>query len=129
MPLTAMNETDYSFDPRLAHARTPPAGWYFDPSMFAREKEKVFARTWQLVGRAEEVAEPGQFFTATVGDEPVVVARGADSRLRALSNVCRHRAGPVAEGRGACAAFRCGYHGWSYALDGRLTATPEWGGV
>jgi choline monooxygenase len=124
-----MRETNYSFDPRLAHARTPPAGWYFDPSMLGREKEKVFARTWQLVGRAEEVAEPGQFFTATVGDEPVVVARGADSRLRALSNVCRHRAGPVAAGRGTCAAFRCGYHGWSYALDGKLSATPEWVGV
>jgi choline monooxygenase len=124
-----MRETNYYFDPRLAHARTPPAEWYFDSSMLEREKSTVFARTWQLAGRAEDVADPGQFFTATVADEPVIVARGADSQLRALSNVCRHRAGPVAAGRGRCEALRCGYHGWSYALDGQLTATPEWGGV
>ncbi|HEX8161414.1 MAG TPA: SRPBCC family protein [Pyrinomonadaceae bacterium] len=124
-----MSEANYSFDPRLAHAHTPPSEWYFDPRTLEREKASVFARTWQLVGRAEEVAAAGQFFTATVGDEPVVVARGADSELRAFSNVCRHRAGPVAAGSGACEAFRCGYHGWSYALDGRLAATPEWGGV
>ncbi|MCA1816529.1 MAG: Rieske 2Fe-2S domain-containing protein [Acidobacteria bacterium] len=124
-----MSDASYAFDPRLAYARTPPAGWYFDPALLAREKEKIFARTWQLAGRADQVAEPGQFFTATVGDEPVLVVRGADAKLRALSNVCRHRAGPVAAEQGRCEQFRCGYHGWSYALDGRLAATPEWNGV
>jgi choline monooxygenase len=124
-----MSDENYSFDPRLSHAKTPPADWYFDPTMLAREKETVFARTWQLVGRAEQVSEVGQYFTATVGDEPVVVVRGADGKLRALSNVCRHRAGPVAEGCGSREMFRCGYHGWSYALDGKLMAMPEWGGV
>lgn len=124
-----MSHSNYSFDPRLAHAETPPAAWYFDPALIAREQVKVFARTWQLVGRAEQVTEPGQFFTTTVADEPLIVVRGADRVLRALSNVCRHRAGPVAEGCGARAQFRCGYHGWSYALDGRLAATPEWSGV
>lgn len=124
-----MSVPDYRFEPRLAYARTPPAEWYFDPQVLARERATVFARTWQLVGRTEQVAEPGQYFTATVGDEPVVVARGADGVLRALSNVCRHRAGPVASGCGRSEVLRCGYHGWSYALDGRLAATPEWGGV
>jgi choline monooxygenase len=124
-----MTKGDYSFDARLAHAKTPPAEWYFDAGVLAREKETVFARTWQLVGRAEQVADAGQYFTATVGDEPVVVVRGAGGQLRALSNVCRHRAGPVAEGCGSRELFRCGYHGWSYALDGSLTATPEWNGV
>jgi choline monooxygenase len=124
-----MREATYTFDPRLAHARTPPSEWYFDPEILTRENSTVFARTWQLAGRAGDVAEPGQFFTATVGEEPIIIVRGMDSQLRALSNVCRHRAGPVAAGRGRCETLRCGYHGWSYALDGRLAATPEWGGV
>jgi choline monooxygenase len=124
-----MSEIGYRFEARLAHAKTPPAAWYFEPAMLARERAKIFSRAWQLVGRVEQVAEPGRFFTATVGDEPIVVVRGADGVLRALSNVCRHRAGPVAAGAGKCEQFRCGYHGWSYALDGRLAATPEWNGV
>ena len=124
-----MRDGEYSFEPRLARAKTPPAWWYTEPAALVREREGTFARTWQLVGRAEQVAEPGQFFTAEVAGEPVVVVRGADGTLRALSNVCRHRAGPVASGCGRARQFRCGYHGWIYSLEGSLQATPEWGGV
>lgn len=125
-----MSERIYKFDERLASASTPPSEWYTDPRILAEEKAKVFGRTWQLVGRTEQVAQAGQYFTATVGDEPVVVVRGADERLRAFSNVCRHRAGPVATGEGQRrGGFKCGYHGWSYALDGRLVGTPEFEGV
>ena len=125
-----MSESVYKFDERLASASTPPSEWYTDARILAEENRHVFGRTWQLAGRTEQVAQPGQYFTATVGDEPVVVVRGADERLRAFSNVCRHRAGPVATGAGHCrGAFKCGYHGWSYALDGRLVGTPEFEGV
>ncbi|HYY43183.1 MAG TPA: SRPBCC family protein [Pyrinomonadaceae bacterium] len=124
-----MSADSYNFDARLAYAATPPAAWYTDPRVLTAEQQRVFARTWQLVGRAAEVARPGQYFTATVADEPLIVARGADERLRAFSNVCRHRAGPVANGCGQRNSFQCGYHGWTYALDGRLTGTPEFDGV
>jgi choline monooxygenase len=117
------------FDERLPRAATLPSRLYTDASVLELERERVFGRTWQLVGREEQVAEPGQFFTAAVAAEPLLLVRGADGTLRALSNVCRHRAGPVAAGEGSCKAFRCGYHGWSYALDGRLLNTPEFDGV
>jgi choline monooxygenase len=124
-----LSNQDYKFDDRLAFASTPPSGWYTSASVLELEKEKVFGRTWQLAGRTEQVSEPGQFFTTVIADEPVIVARGADETLRAFSNVCRHRAGPVASGAGQRKSFQCGYHGWSYALDGRLTGTPEFEGV
>jgi choline monooxygenase len=124
-----MKGDDYVFDQYLARASTLPSRWYTDPAVLDEEKAKVFSRTWQLVGRAEQVAEPGQFFTATIGDEAIIVARGVDQQLRAFSNVCRHRAGPVASGAGTRKSFRCGYHGWTYALDGRLVNTPEFDGV
>ncbi|OLE55640.1 MAG: (2Fe-2S)-binding protein [Acidobacteria bacterium 13_1_20CM_3_53_8] len=120
---------EYSFEKRLAAASTIPARLYTDPEALEEEKRKVFGRTWQLVGHTEQVAEPGQYFTTTIADEPLIVARGADATLRAFSNVCRHRAGPVASGAGSCKNFRCGYHGWTYALDGSLIATREFDGV
>ncbi|HZS04342.1 MAG TPA: SRPBCC family protein [Blastocatellia bacterium] len=120
---------DYQFDERLAFASTPPSSWYVDPHMLEREKAGVFAHTWQLVGRTDQVAAPGDYFTTTIADEPIIVVRGADDRLRALSNVCRHRAGPVAEGAGNRKVFQCGYHGWTYRLDGKLHGTPEFEGV
>ncbi len=117
------------FDERLESAATLPSRCYTDARFLDIERETVFARTWQLVGREDQVSTPGKYFTAEVAGEPLLVARGGDSRLRALSNVCRHRAGPVAAAEGTCQAFRCGYHGWSYALDGRLLNTPEFDGV
>ena len=121
--------TNYKFDANLATAATPPTAWYTDANFLALEKEKVFGCAWQLVGRAEQVAQPGQFFTADIAGESIIVARSEDGKLRAFSNVCRHRAGPVAEGEGHCKRFRCAYHGWTYTLDGALLGTPEFDGV
>lgn len=116
-------------DPQLPRASTLPSLYYIDPAALDGERQAIFARTWQLAGRSEQVAERGQFFTATVADEPLLIARGDDGVVRALSNVCRHRAGPVAKGEGKRAAFQCGYHGWTYALDGSLRTTPEMEGA
>ncbi len=124
-----MSKDEFSFDQRLEFATTLPSHWYSDMAILEQEKDKIFSHTWQLIGRAEQVAQPGQYLTAIIGDEPIIVAHGMDGRLRALSNVCRHRAGPVATGAGQSEVFQCGYHGWTYALDGRLMATPEFGGV
>ena len=120
-----MNENEYRFEEKLARAATLPSRFYTEPQVLDEEKAKVFSRTWQLVGRTEQVKQPGQYFTASVADEPLVVVRGMDEQLRAFSNVCRHRAGPVTCGEGQRKSFRCGYHGWTYALDGRLVNTPE----
>ena len=118
-----------AIDPDLARAATLPSRFYRDPDVLAAENDRVFGRTWQLVAHEEDVREPGSFFTASVAGEPVLIVRGDDGALRSMSNVCRHRAGPVAAGSGSCRAFRCGYHGWAYGLDGRLLATPEFDGV
>ena len=124
-----MSIPDYSFDKQLSRATTLPSNWYTDAEVLEVEKRSVFGSTWQLVGRAEQIARAGDYFTAEIADEPIIVARGLDEKLRAFSNVCRHRAGPVAAGNGNRGVFQCGYHGWSYSLNGRLLGTPEFDAV
>jgi choline monooxygenase len=119
----------WHFEPNLARASTLPSRFYFDQAVLEAENRRVFGTTWQLAGRAEQVAEAGQFFTATLADEPLLIVRGNDGELRAMSNVCRHRAGPIAEGEGKRPVLQCRYHGWTYALDGQLLKTPEFDGV
>ncbi len=113
----------------LSRAWTLPANLYFDPNVYAAEKEKIFARTWQVVGHHDQVKEACDYFTAELEGEPLLVVRGADGKLRAFYNVCRHRAGPPAEGCGSCKLFRCRYHGWTYGLDGSLISATEIEGV
>jgi choline monooxygenase len=119
----------WHFDPRLEHASTIPSRYYTDAAVLDDENRDVFARTWQLAGRAGQVAEAGQFFTTTIAGEPLLFVRGNDGELRALSNVCRHRAGPVAYGEGKRPVLQCRYHGWTYGLDGRLLTMPEMDGI
>jgi len=116
-------------DPRLEYASTLPSSAYIDGAVLAGENRSIFARTWQLAGNAAQVREPGQYFTAVIAEEPVLVVRGNDGVLRAMTNVCRHRAGPIARGEGKRPVLQCGYHGWTYSLDGRLAVTPEFDGV
>jgi choline monooxygenase len=114
----------------VARAWTLPSAWYAGEEHLARERDRIFARTWQLAAREEQLARRGDYVTAGVGGEPVVVVRGDDGKLRAFYNVCRHRAGTVAPGEGGCVkAFRCTYHGWTYRLDGALRTAPEMDGV
>ena len=120
------------YDPAapLALARTIPAAWYTDPRLAALERATVFARSWQMVGRADQVRDPGQYVTAVVGGEPIAVVRGGDGVLRGFFNVCRHHAAAVLTDAAGCArALRCPYHGWTYTLEGALLGTPEWAGV
>jgi choline monooxygenase len=113
----------------IAKAWTLPSALYTDPSVFAEEKEKVFSRTWQVVGHASQVAKAGDYFTTELVGEPLLLVRGVDGKLRGFYNVCRHRAGPPAEGCGSRKLFRCGYHGWTYGLDGSLISATEIEGV
>lgn len=126
---TEMDLSGYQPTSDLAQATTIPARWYVDPAMLALEKERVFWRTWQPVTRLECVAAAGQYIPVEVAGAQLVVARGQDGRLRAFSNVCRHRAALIASHAGQGGVLRCPYHGWSYALDGRLHAAPEFEGV
>src|SRR6266550_2497856 len=119
----------YRFEPQLSRASTIPSTYYNDPAVMSHENRSIFARTWQLAGHAEQVRERGHFFTTTVADEPLLIVRGDDNEVRAMSNVCRHRAGPVAKGSGKRPVLQCGYHGWTYALDGTLRTAPEMDGI
>jgi choline monooxygenase len=98
--------------------------------VYALERDAVFARTWQVVGRCEQVKEPGAYITANIAGEPVLAVRGDDGTLRAFFNVCRHRAAPILnEPCGTASKLRCRYHGWTYDLAGNLRGTPEFDGV
>ena len=109
----------------LASGLTLAAGWYSDPAVLHLEQERIFRRSWVYAGRAEQVAEPGQFFTARAGDVPIVCVRGSDGELRAFVNVCRHRASVLVEGEGKRETLQCGYHAWTYNLDGSLRNAPR----
>jgi choline monooxygenase len=118
----------FPFDPNIERAATIPARLYNDPVYLELERERVFAHSWQLVGRIDQVAEHGQFLTAEVGNDSIVVLRDGET-LRGFHNVCLHRAGPVAHGCGKRNTLQCRYHGWTYALDGTLQRAPGMEGV
>src|SRR5271157_4727909 len=85
----------YNDQDPLERAFTIPAAWYVDEGIAELERQAVFGGTWQVVARASQLQQPGQFVTAEVAGEPLVVVRGNDSQLRAFYNVCRHHAAAV----------------------------------
>src|SRR5467141_664007 len=81
-------------DADITRAWTLPATRYTDAGVFAAEREKIFSRTWQVVGHSDKVINPGDYFTTELIGEPLLLVRGTDRKLRGFYNVCRHRAGP-----------------------------------
>ena len=103
------------------YRRALSGDWYTEPSIFAEELDRVFARTWQLVGHVGQLRSTGDFLTAPIGDQGVAVVRQADGSLHAMYNVCQHRGHELLVGDvGSAPSITCPYHAWTYDLDGRL---------
>ncbi len=105
--------------------RTLPRAAYWDASFFAREQRAIFWDQWFCAGRIGSLDTTGAYRVVDVAGESVIVIRDDDGILRAHANVCRHRGSRLLCGEGVLrGAIRCPYHGWAYAADGRLMATP-----
>jgi choline monooxygenase len=119
----------FNVDEDIRKASTLPAWVYSDPEFYARTRERVFARSWQLVGDTDRLRAPGQVCPVTLLEgcvnEPLLLTRDRDDRLHCLSNVCTHRGNLVVECEGVEQQLRCRYHGRRFGLDGKFQFMPE----
>ncbi|MGE3150482.1 MAG: aromatic ring-hydroxylating dioxygenase subunit alpha [Pseudorhodoplanes sp.] len=109
-----------------ASALSMPAAFYTSPEVLKLEEDRIFRAEWICLGRIDDVPNPGDYFTAQLLNEPLLVIRGDDSKIRVLSNVCRHRGMTLASGCGSIKRrIVCPYHSWSYSADGKLVNAPR----
>ncbi len=102
---------------------------YASEAVYEEERERLFFGTWVCIGRADEIAEPGEYLVRDLAGESILVIRNRERELRAFYNVCAHRGTRLLDDDPGCGqlgkAFKCPYHAWSYDLDGELLATPN----
>lgn len=99
---------------------------YTDPAIFALEMERVFARSWVYLAHESELATSGDYKTAHIGRQPVIVSRTESGSLVGLLNRCPHRAAVICrDEHGNSNFFRCPYHGWTFRNDGTLIGVPR----
>jgi len=101
---------------------TLPRRFYADPDFYRAELERFYFHRWICAGRADQIPNPGDYFTRTLGNESVIVTRDASGEIHALFNVCRHRGTRLCDQPDGHFADRiqCPYHNWTYGVDGRL---------
>ena len=125
IPPDQINQNTSQLLNSLEQGSTLPAEWYTDLAIFAREKSSIFRHMWQYVGLAEQVTKPGDFFTCTLADVPLIITRDEEGTLRALINVCRHRGAEIVmQECGQRKSLQCHYHAWTYNLKGELQSAP-----
>jgi Rieske 2Fe-2S family protein len=109
-----------------AGAKTLPQRYFVSPAVFAEEQEKVFSKQWVLVGHQSQIAKSGDYFTAEVAGESLIIVRDKRGEIHGFYNVCRHRGSRLIENRnGQSQGIQCPYHAWTYGLDGRLIGAPH----
>lgn len=105
-------------------ARAMPTSVYTSEDFVEAELKHVFSKDWYCVGRADALSKTGDYVTAELAGQPIVVLRDAYHQLRAMSNVCLHRMSTLLQGRGNAKTIVCPYHAWTYNLDGKLRGAP-----
>ncbi|CAN5228933.1 SRPBCC family protein [soil metagenome] len=119
----------FEINPNIARAETLSSEFYTDEKYFHESKEKIFARTWQLVATTDEIknVKPINVLEKFL-NEPILITReGAE--FNCLSNVCTHRGKILVENECEANLLRCGYHGRRFDLNGKFLAMPEFEGV
>jgi len=109
----------------VEHAEAMPSAYYTSDAFTQLEEEHIFRAEWVCLGRADEVATPGQYYTTNLIGEPLLVTGSKNGEISVLSNVCRHRGNIVASGSGNKSRFSCSYHAWTYDLKGQLVGAPH----
>ncbi|PBB41514.1 MAG: aromatic ring-hydroxylating dioxygenase subunit alpha [Mesorhizobium sp.] len=107
---------------------TLPASAYREADAYRLDLEAIWYRSWLMVCREADLAEPLAFRTARIGSQQVVVLRDETGSLRAFHNTCRHRGSQLcqeSEGRLKARLLTCPYHAWSYSLRGDLVRVPS----
>jgi phenylpropionate dioxygenase-like ring-hydroxylating dioxygenase large terminal subunit len=98
---------------------------FIEPEIYEQELERIFARCWVFLCHESQIPRPCDFFTTYMGEDPVLVMRDNQGRVRAFLNVCGHRGNRLCRAEaGNAATFTCAYHGWTYRNDGRLVGVP-----
>jgi choline monooxygenase len=129
-----MEPGELSIDADIRRARTLPAEFYIEPRWFDAVRERVWRRSWHLIGHVSELPAPGArrpvVLLPGLLDEPLLLTRDTAGQLHALANVCTHRGMLVCEEATGGAApasdvLRCRYHGRRFALDGRFLSMPN----
>ncbi len=99
---------------------------FSDPAIYEDELEQIFARCWLFLCHESQIPKPGDFFSTTMGEDPILVVRQKDGSIGAYLNSCRHRGMKVCRADfGNTKGFTCTYHGWSYGIDGALVSVPN----
>lgn len=105
-------------------ARAMPPEVYTSAEFLEAELRHIFSKDWYCVGRADALAQPGDYACAELAGQPIVVLRDGGGQLQGLSNVCLHRMSTLLQGRGNTRTIVCPYHAWTYGLDGTLRGAP-----
>jgi choline monooxygenase len=108
----------------IERAETLPSALYTQPESLLLELPAIFQKSWQLAGHISQIPSTGDSLCISIAENPVIVLRDGN-QIRAFYNVCKHRGGPVSIKKGTTSVMQCGYHGWTYKLDGSLRGVPQ----
>ncbi len=119
---------DGRLDKAVADGSGLPNSAYTCTDYYALEQQTVFHNNWVFAGFAHDFESTGDMIPIEVAGQPLVLVKGAEGRIKAFHNVCRHRGAKLVVEQKNSRKFICPNHAWSYDLDGRLIARPHFHG-
>ena len=99
---------------------------FTDPALFELEMKHIFEGNWVYLAHESQVPEVNDYFTTTIGRQPIVITRSKDGMLNAVINACAHRGAMLCRRKhGNKGSFTCPFHGWTFSNAGKLLKVKD----
>ncbi len=99
---------------------------FTDEETFELEMRHIFEGNWIYLAHESQVANPGDYFTTSIGRQPVVITRDKDGELHCLINACAHRGAMLCRRKtDNRPTLTCPFHGWTFRNDGTLLKVKD----
>lgn len=108
-------------------ANDVPVERYISRRYHELEKERLWSRVWQFACREEVLSNVGDSEVYDICDTSILLVRaapGADG-IKGFINACLHRGRALRDGRGRLPEIECSFHGFCWALNGKLKRVPS----
>ncbi|MBF5006753.1 Rieske 2Fe-2S domain-containing protein [Diaphorobacter caeni] len=99
---------------------------FTNADLFELEMKQIFESNWVYLAHESQIPNNNDYYTTSIGRQPIVITRDKGGELHAVINACAHKGAMLCRRKhGNKGSFTCPFHGWTFSNNGKLLKVKD----